>query len=128
MNHRPKVLPFYMSYPLPLFYEEEDTAMRDLEYLQEMYPREARRFQRKIARLLDRLDYAGSVIYDEYPDRLAIYKMADDMTAVICREEKEDGHGIAAEKLPEMKELIHVLLCQEIYRRRRRSKDGILKF
>ena len=61
MNHRPKVLPFYMSYPLPLFYEEEDTAMRDLEYLQEMYPREARRFQRKIARLLDRLDYGGSV-------------------------------------------------------------------
>ena len=128
MNHRPKVLPFYMSYPLPLFCEEEDAAMRDLEYLQEMYPREARRFQQKLARLLDPLDYAGSAIYDEYPDRLAVYKMADDMTAVICREEKEEGREIEQERLPEMRQLIHVLLCQEIYRRRRRSRDGILKF
>ena len=102
--------------------------MRDLEYLQEMYPKEAGRFRRKLERLLDRLDYAGSVIYDEYPDRLTVYKMADDMTAAICREEKEDGREIAAEKLPEIKELVHVLLCHEIYRRRRRRKDGILKF
>ena len=128
MNHRPNVLPFYMSYPLPLFCEEEDAAMRDLEYLQEMYPREARIFQQKLARLLDPLDYAGSAIYDEYPDRLAVYKMADDMTAVICREEKEEGREIEQERLPEMRQLIHVLLCQEIYRRRRRSRDGILKF
>ena len=128
MEHRRKILPFYMSYPPPLFWEEEDTAMRDLEYLQEMYPKEAGRFRRKLERLLDRLDYAGSVIYDEYPDRLTVYKMADDMTAAICREEKEDGREIAAEKLPEIKELVHVLLCHEIYRRRRRRKDGILKF
>ena len=33
---RPKILPFYMSWPLPLFYEEEDAAMQDLEYFQEM--------------------------------------------------------------------------------------------
>ena len=43
MNRYSKILPFYMTYPMPLFYEEEDKAMRDLEYLQEMYPKESRR-------------------------------------------------------------------------------------
>lgn len=36
-----RILPFYMTYPMPMFYEE-DTVMRDLEYLQQMYPREAK--------------------------------------------------------------------------------------
>ena len=57
MFYNPKILPFYMTYPIPLFYEEEDTVMRDLEYLQEMYPKEARRYQKKVERLLDRFDY-----------------------------------------------------------------------
>ena len=35
MNYYPKILPFYMTYPMPLIWEEEDTVMRDLEYLQE---------------------------------------------------------------------------------------------
>lgn len=69
----PKILPFYMSWPLPLFYEEEDAAMQDLEYLQEMYPQEAKRYQLKVSRLLDRFDYDGSAIYDEYPDRLTLF-------------------------------------------------------
>ena len=32
MNYYPKILPFYMTYPMPLIWEEEDTVMRDLEY------------------------------------------------------------------------------------------------
>ena len=31
MNYYPKILPFYMTYPMPLIWEEEDTVMRDLE-------------------------------------------------------------------------------------------------
>lgn len=42
MNYYPKILPFYMTYPMPLIWEEEDTVMRDLEYLQELYPRQAK--------------------------------------------------------------------------------------
>ena len=43
MNYYPKILPFYMTYPMPLIWEEEDTVMRDLEYLQELYPRQAKK-------------------------------------------------------------------------------------
>lgn len=128
MFYNPKILPFYMTYPMPLFYEEEDAVMRDLEYLQEMYPREARRYQKKVGRLLDRFDYDGSVIYDEYPDRLAVYKMAQDMMAVIAKEEAEAGNEIPEEKMPEVTEIVQILMCDEIYKRRRSKGSGFLKF
>ena len=128
MNRYSKILPFYMTYPMPLFYEEEDKAMRDLEYLQEMYPKESRRYQQKISRLLDRFDCDGSLIYDEYPDRLSIYKMAQDITAVIRREEKEAGREITAEELPGITELIQVLMYNEIFKRRQAKGTGFLKF
>ncbi len=70
-----RVLPFYMAYPLPLYYQEEDTVTRDLEYLQQMYPLEAKKYQKIIADTLDKLDYEGSMIYDEYPDRWQIYRL-----------------------------------------------------
>ncbi len=128
MFHNPKILPFYMTYPMPLFFEEEDRVMRDLEYLQEMYPREARRYRQKVERLLDRFDYAGSMIYDEYPDRLAVYKMAQDMMAAIVEEEKAAEREIPEEKMPETEEIVQLLLCNEIYKRRQRNANHILKF
>ena len=55
MNYYPKILPFYMTYPMPLIWEEEDTVMRDLEYLQELYPRQAKKYRKRIEELLERL-------------------------------------------------------------------------
>lgn len=128
MFHNPKILPFYMTYPMPLFFEEEDRVIRDLEYLREMYPREARRYQQKVERLLDRFDYTGSMIYDEYPDRLAVYKMAQDMMTAIAEEEKAAEREIPEEKMPETAEIVQLLLCNEIYRRRQKNGNHMLKF
>ena len=44
-----KIMPFYMTYPLPMYYEDENTIIRDLEYLQQMYPAEAKRYQKVIS-------------------------------------------------------------------------------
>lgn len=124
----PKILPFYMSWPLPLFYEEEDAAMQDLEYLQEMYPKEAKRYQQKVSRLLDHFDYDGSAIYDEYPDRLTLFKMSRDILDAIGREEEQEESRMNAAAKPQMAELIQVLVCHEIFKRRRRHDKGIFKF
>ncbi|MDE7248177.1 MAG: hypothetical protein K2N43_09860, partial [Lachnospiraceae bacterium] len=70
-----RILPFYMAYPLPLYYQEEDTVTRDLEYLQQMYPSEAKRYQKIISDILNQIDYEGSVIYDEYPDKWQLYRL-----------------------------------------------------
>lgn len=101
MNYYPKILPFYMTYPMPLLWEEEDTVMRDLEYLQELYPKQAKKYRKRIEELLERFDSEGSVIYDEYPDRMTLYKMAQDIYAVLEQEEKrkqaEDAARVSAD-------------------------------
>lgn len=125
-----KILPFYMTYPLPMYYQEEDSIIRDLEYLQQMYPTEAKRYQKVIAGILDKLDYEGSMIYDEYPDKWQLYKLAKDILDRIKREEERDNPE--AEALPEkwewMGDLVQILLFYEIYKRRHNSRRGILRF
>ncbi len=97
MNYYPKILPFYMTYPMPLIWEEEDTVMRDLEYLQELYPRQAKKYRKRIEELLERFDSEGSVLYDEYPDRMTLYKMAQDIYAVLEQEGKtRAGRGCSS--------------------------------
>ena len=153
MNYYPKILPFYMTYPMPLIWEEEDTVMRDLEYLQELYPRQAKKYRKRIEELLERFDSEGSVLYDEYPDRMTLYKMAQDIYAVLAEaaavaaapadggEVSTTGDRISAGAAmnpavrtaetapllgPESMELIQVLLYGEIFRRR--QKRGFRKF
>lgn len=125
-----RILPFYMTYPLPLYYQEEDTATRDLEYLQQMYPMEAKRYQKIIAGILDKLDYEGSMIYDEYPDRLSIYRLSQDILDRIKREEEQmnPGQEISKEKWEWASDMVQLILFYEIYKRRHNNRNGILKF
>lgn len=125
-----RILPFYMTYPLPLYYQEEDTATRDLEYLQQMYPAEAKKYQKMIAGILDKLDYEGSMIYDEYPDRLRIYRLSQDILDRIKRQEEQNNPGqeIPQEKWEWVSNLVQIVLFYEIYKRRHHNRNGILKF
>lgn len=125
-----RILPFYMTYPLPMYYQEEDSIIRDLEYLQQMYPAEAKKYQKTISGILDRLDYEGSMIYDEYPDRWQLYKLSGDILARIRQEEeKEDPEKEASpERWEWLGDLIQILLFYEIYKRRHNSRRGILRF
>lgn len=122
-----RILPFYMAYPMPLFYQEEDTVMRDLEYLQEMYPAEAKKYRKVIVDVLDRLDYEGSMIYDEYPDKWQIYRLTQIIVDRI-KEAVSAEKGGNAENSAGIEELVQVLLCGEIYRRRHSNRNGVLKF
>lgn len=125
-----QILPFYMTYPLPMYYQEEDSIIRDLEYLQQMYPAEAKKYQKMIADILDKLDYEGSMIYDEYPDRWQLYKLSMDILDRMKREEgKADGDvQTSSEKWEWIGDMIQILLFYEIYKRRHNTKRGILKF
>lgn len=123
-----KILPFYMTYPLPMYYQEEDSIVRDLEYLQQMYPVEAKKYQKLIASILDKLDYEGSMIYDEFPDRWQLYKLSTDILDRIKREEKEEGKESLPEKWEWVGDMIQILLFYEIYKRRHNSHRGILRF
>lgn len=118
------ILPFYMAYPLPLYYQSEDSVTRDLEYLQQMYPSQAKKYQKMIAETLDHIDYEGSMIYDEYPDKWQIYRLTQMIVEKITKSD-EENNDMDEERLTEF---IQVLLFYEIYRKRHTNRNGILKF
>lgn len=116
-----RIMPFYMTYPLPMFQQKENTVLRDLEYLQQMYPKDAKRYQKIISGILDKLDYEGSMIYDEYPDRIQLYKLFTDILERIKKEEKEEKDALqvdSEEKWAWIGDLIQVIMYYEIYKRR----------
>ena len=57
--------------------EDDPTETRDMEYWQQLYPEQTRRIQREISHHCDLLDYEGSVMYDEYPDRIALSRICE---------------------------------------------------
>ncbi len=114
-----------MAYPLPMYYQQEDSVTRDLEYLQQMYPAQAKKFQKLIAETLDHIDYEGSMIYDEYPDKWQIYRLTQMITDKIKGAGEE---GPVEEDWNKTTEFVQILLCYEIYRRRHCNNNGILKF
>lgn len=140
-----RILPFYMAYPLPMYYQEEDTVTRDLEYLQQMYPSEAKRYQKIIAEILNQIDYEGSYIYDEYPDKWQLYRLTKTIMDKIKRMEQTESNPVSSlngeteaaeagelsvsEKPWEwIEEFVQVLLYYEIYKKRHANHNGILKF
>ena len=111
-------LPFYMTYPDYYGPKREAQLLQDLEYLQQLYPNDVKRYQRRIAEILDKADYEGSMIYDEYPDRCSLQALAKSMCGVLEREE---------EKAPE-ENMIQVLLFNEVYKRRHGGRRGSILF
>ncbi len=132
MDFERRILPFYMTYPAAGYgnaapYGQQNAdVLRDLEYFRQMYPAEVRRHQTRIAEILDKMDYEGSVIYDEYPDRYTLERLAENITDIIRREESQQDS--MQERLGDdgktMPSLIFVLLVNEVYKRRRGGRRG----
>lgn len=130
MDFERRILPYYMTYPGPYGTRREDTVIRDMEYLQQMYPVQVRKYQRRVAEILDKMDYEGSMIYDEYPDRFSLERVAQSITGILQKEEQEEDPDDMdqAQKWMWLKDLIQVLLYNEVYKRRHGGRRGILKF
>jgi len=113
-------LPFYMTYPGYLRPEQESVILKDLEYFQQTYPGEVKRYQRKVAEILDKFDYEGSMIYDEYPDGYTIQRLAKTVTDILRKEDEKGKEDLPAnlEKWIWVEHMIQILLCNEIYKRR----------
>lgn len=112
-------LPFYMSYPAVHTFLEEEEYEKDSRKLQEMYPKDAKDVQVLVEDVCDRMEYEGSMMFDEYPDRCYL--------KLICRQiyreltSQEELQGMAFEK-DGLYQLIEVMLFQEMFRRRCRHR------
>lgn len=72
----PKI-PFYMTYPMQSMYLTEMEYEKDMERMKQYYPVETKEIMELVEQRLDQLEYEGSRIYDEEPDRLMIQMEID---------------------------------------------------
>lgn len=143
-------IPFYMAYPMQTIYMEELEYARDLDKLKGMYPKEVRAIQEMVEDECDKMEYEGSLMFDEYPDRLMLEMLVDkilqkvedtqpDVTAEQYRGPRPPGPPGPGQRPPQgpppgpgprpphrpenhLRELIGVILNNEMYRRRCRHR------
>lgn len=96
----------------------EDEA--DTRRLREMYPLMARRLQPYVEEVCGRLEYPGSMMYDEYPDRLSLLARAKEVWE---NARKGEDFGDDPPEWEQLRDLIGVLLLQEMLRRRKKNRN-----
>ena len=105
--------PFYASFASPAFLDGERLQEAEFSLMKSYYPKMARKIQEKVEEHCQILDYEGSRIYDQFPDRLMMRRL--------CRQIREEvmPQAQSQEIAPGyLDELIEVLLHHEISRRR----------
>ena len=113
-NKRPP-MPYYIAYSLP-----EDNRIRaernisERDYFRQMYPQEVKRYLRVIVEVLDRMDMRESYLYDEYPDKIRLERLAETILRLIPLEK-----NISRES---QKNLVRVLLWEEVIERRNTNR------
>lgn len=117
-------LPFYMTYPVKYPLQQENRAARDIEYLREMYPAEAKKLLTRISDILDDIDYEESMIYDEYPDRWQLYRLAESIVRILKNDAVEAGEEFSEEHWEWVSDMVQVLLFDEIFNRRHGNRSG----
>jgi len=144
-----------MGIPLmPLYgYDNCEDADKDWDYMRQMYPIMAKKLLKEVEEECDKLEYDGSCMFDEYPDRVYLGRIADkiynrvkymeDDDALVSQRsiedsEKTEDSSVEANQFsrdgrrddrdrrrrsPRLRDLIEVLLFNEILNRRRRFRS-----
>lgn len=103
--------PFYMTNPIQNLYMTELEYQRDLDRMKEMYPMEIRKVQELVEEECDKMEYEGSLMFDEYPDRLMLRQICKRI-----RDKAELGENREDMDAPE------ILLFHEMFYRRCRYR------
>ena len=85
--------------------------VEDKKRIMEMYPLMARRLQPYVEECCDRLEYEGSMMYDEYPDRLSLLRKSQEVWE---QAQKRENFGENSPDWEQIRDLIGVLLLQEM--------------
>lgn len=125
-----KIIPFYMAYPLPVNYQDEQEMVRDMEYLQSQHSMEIRQLRKHIADTINLMDYEGSMIYDEYPDRFSMERQSRMICANLRKIYGDDESCVFHKMLSwdGFEDIVRLLVYDEILKRRHRKKKGYLQF
>ena len=111
-----------MTFPLRLMEMETDEIVCKNKYL---YPVEVKEIQELVEDACDRMEYDGSLMYDEYPDKVSVESMVKKICGKCkCKHREEISNRW-------MNALVQMMLCNEMsYRRQRRDyhKQNLRKY
>ena len=134
-------MPFYMSYPMQNLYLTEMEYEKDMDRMRELYPREVKRILDAVEEECDKMEYEGSLMFDEYPDRFMLEQIVERIYDKMKMPEETieaSQRGMGSFGPPpfnpppppppgygprdDLRSLIGVLLNHEMYRRRCRHR------
>lgn len=111
-------MPYYLVNPLPEIWDEDRMCKRDREYMQSIYPEIAKLLLPFIEKECERLEYDGSLIYDEYPDKLLLRLMCSRVYQQAEEAFDKRGMILDSQKQIWIRELLEVLVYQTLCDRR----------
>lgn len=135
--YSPQTYPFYTPYQMQMQggfpmqmqgnYLKEMEYEKDLDRMRELYPNEVKKIQKYVDEECDRMEYEGSLMFDEYPDKTMLSLVSKRIMDKIAQDSEKDevetseccGGSLRGGGLSD---LVEVLLYNEMYRRRCRHR------
>jgi hypothetical protein len=130
----PNANPYQAPMGIPMFplygYDNSADLDRDVDYMKQLYPRSAKRIQHEVDNECDKMEYDGSMMFDEYPDREALEKITDRIYDRI--KEMDEEPQVEANSLyffpprrhqNHLRDIVSLLLLGELLNRRRRHRS-----
>ena len=93
-------MPFYMSYPMQNLYLTEMEYEKDMDRMKELYPKEVGRIVECVEDECDRMEYEGSLMFDEYPDKFMMEHICRKIEQEVLKEEEGNTPAIIIEETP----------------------------
>lgn len=99
-----------MVFPLELAQIPDEEKSKDLKYL---YPLEVTQLNQMVMNVCDQMEYDGSPMYDQYPDKVTMERMASGICCHYCK-----GRDRVEQKW--LRPMVEIMLCNEMNCRRER--------
>lgn len=106
-------MPVYNSFPMQSVYATDLEYEKDMERVKEMYPREVFAIMKCVEQRCDELEFVGSRLFDEVPDRFMMQLEANGIYKKVRIENDDPGW---------LESLVGVIFANEIYRRRCKNR------
>lgn len=104
---------FYNTFPFEDYIKNNEDYEKDIERIKELCPFELRELLAAVEKRCDELEFEGSRIFDEEPDRMMIMQEADKIADSLLAQQSRDCMMCA---------LVRILFSSEICRRRCRFR------
>lgn len=108
------------AYAMFDFLDKNNEDARDRMYLRQMYSRQMNDIQKMVEEECDKMEYEGSMMFDEYPDKIMLRKKCGDIFGQVLA---HNNGNCPCKDEDWLKDTISVLLYNEMYKRRCRRRN-----